>query len=59
MVDYCIMSVFVVGLWLIHLDTEAITFFVFFLVTDSLKRCRCHVPSSAYFPAKKVFLDDS
>ena len=53
-VDYCIMSTIRCD-YVLHLDIEALTFLVFFLVTEALLPCRvvvvakiknCRVPSS-------------
>ena len=51
MVDYCPICLY--SVWLLNLDTEALKYFLVFLVLDALLRCRvvakqkmCVVPSS-------------
>ena len=46
---YRYLAIFVVGLWLLHLDTEAVTFFESFLVLEALFHCRVVVVAQLKF----------
>ena len=46
---YRYLAIFVVGLWLLHLDTEAVTFLESFLVLEALFHCRVVVVAQLKF----------
>ena len=66
-VGYGILAI-LYSLWLLHLDTETLTFFEFCVVSEALLRCRvvvftklknCRVPSSAFLKPKCYKMKDS